>query len=301
MPGPSPRVVLASCSQLRPEEVDDRPFWAALRGLGADVTIADWADPRVAWSGFHACLIRTTWDYQQQPQAFLDWARRVGALLPLYNPVPIVEWNLDKRYLADLQAWGFPIVPTVWLAPGSEVDVAAECRARGWARGFVKPRIGANAFGTLRFDCDDAGLDRAQAFVTEALSRGPQMLQPYLPSVERRGELSLIYIDGQLSHATRKIPAQGDYRVQDDWGATDAPEIPSAAAKALGDALAQRLRGPDGAPLLYARLDLIEADDGSPLIVEHEIIEPSLFFRHDAASPGRLARAFLRRISAAGG
>jgi hypothetical protein len=50
-------------------------------------------------------------------------------------------------------------------------------------------------------------------------------------------------------------------------------------------------------PLLYARVDLLPGDDGSPVLVELELTEPSLFFDTDAGAAGRLAGAILRRAA----
>ena len=124
------------------------------------------------------------------------------------------------------------------------------------------------------------------------------MLQPYLPSVEVSGELSLIYFDGKFSHAVRKVPVAGDYRVQDDHGASDHPETPNADQLALGQRCLDFLTAKkfDTAPLLYARVDLMTGPAGEDWIGELELIEPSLFFRHDAQAAGRLASALLARL-----
>ncbi|MGB1277576.1 MAG: hypothetical protein ACPG77_17670, partial [Nannocystaceae bacterium] len=141
------------------------------------------------------------------------------------------------------------------------------------------------------------GLEVAQAHLDRSLQTRGLMVQPYVKSVETRGELSLIYIDGQFSHAIRKLPALGDYRVQEEYGGNDFPERPSAAALALGAQLMQAppLTRPDG-PQLYARLDLIEGDRGELMLVELELVEPSLFFRHHPQAAEALADALLRRL-----
>jgi hypothetical protein len=276
------RLALATCATVPSWEVDDRPFHADLAALGVDVTHAAWDDPSVDWSRFDRVLIRTTWDYQERRDAFVAWAERIP--VPLFNPAPIVRWNTHKSYLRDLESRGVPVIPTEWLATGSRPDIAALCRARDWRRAFLKPCVGATARETLRFD---AGDPRAQAHADRLLAREDLMLQPYLDRVETDGELSAIFIDGELTHAVRKIPVKGDYRVQDDWGAKDGPvDFPDAA-------LARRAVDAVGAKLLYARADFLVAPDGLRL-TELELVEPSLFFRHARHAAMKLAAAITR-------
>ena len=95
----------------------------------------------------------------------------------------------------------------------------------------------------------------------------------------------------------------GDYRVQDDFGARDEPYEPTADERAMAErvmAIAVRRGGPcpgaDGAPLLYGRADFLWADDGSCVLTELELVEPSLFFRHAPDAADVLAEAWLGRL-----
>lgn len=284
------RVMLASCRDLPAHEHDDLPLVAALRAAGASCETAAWDDPEAAWSRADACLIRTTWDWQERPLAFLAWVDRVGAATRLFNPPELVRWNLDKRYLRQLESEGVPVVPTRWLEAGDAKSLDRELDALGCPRAFLKPVFGANALGTLRFDDDAAGRARARAHL--AARREPFLLQPYLETVESRGEVSVIFVAGEITHAVRKIPRAGDYRVQDDWGATDRPESVSPelrAAATSAHALAPW-------PALYARADFLEAPDGRLLLTELELVEPSLFFRHAPEAAAVLARALIHAI-----
>jgi glutathione synthase/RimK-type ligase-like ATP-grasp enzyme len=186
-----------------------------------------------------------------------------------------------------------------------EHDLTAAVRERGIRRGFLKPLVAANARGTLRFDTTDAKqLAAAQVHLERMTERVDMMLQPYLDSVEREGELSAIFFDGALSHACRKVPVAGDYRVQDDHGAHDEPVVLEDEALAVcertlaGMAACFERRGWDIAqPLLYARVDLLRDDGGRWVLNELEVVEPSLFFRHGPAAAHVLARALLRRLT----
>lgn len=297
---PPVRIALATQRDLPDWEQDDLPFHAALRELGVDLHRPIWDDPEVKWHGYDGCLIRTTWDYMDKAEAFRAWAERVDERIPLFNPAAVVRWNLDKRYLRTLERRGVPHMPTVWIEPGAPIDVAQTMRARGWSRGFLKPVVGCSAQGTLRFSDTPAELADAQQHLESRLqgSGTGMMLQPYLASVERDGEVSALFFDGVLSHGVRKVPVPGDYRVQDDYGASDEPYTFTESELALATharETAESILGLSG-PLLYARADFLRADDGTLRITELELIEPSLFFRHDPAAPMRLARALVQRL-----
>lgn len=271
----------------RPWEGDERPLHAALRSRGATVVTPAWDDPSVDWSVFDAVLVRTTWDYHHDLPRFLAWADHVETVAPLLNAARTVRWNTRKTYLRELPV---PQIDTVWIE--GPVDLGAVLRERGWDRAFLKPIVGANANGTLRFRADPEGLRTARDHVATWLPRGGLMLQPYLPSVETLGERSAIAIDGEITHFVRKIPVPGDYRVQDDHGATDEVHDPDPAERALCDATLQAL-GALADPPVYARVDWLVGADG-PKLVELELVEPSLFFRHGPRAAVRLCDAVLR-------
>jgi hypothetical protein len=290
-------IALATCENLPDWEVDDRPLHDALRARGVTVHHPAWSDPAVNWATFDACLIRTTWDYQERLDDFLAWIDRVSAQTRLINDPKTVCWNARKWYLRDLAARGVPIAPTAWLEEGSSVNLPELMRERGWVRGFIKPVIGATARETMRFySTDESQLRDAQAHIDRLLPDESLMLQPYLARVETEGERSLIYIDGTLSHCVRKVPVPGDYRVQDDFGAHDEPLEPDDAMRHIASQVLAHL--PDH--LAYGRIDLLRLDDGAYVVSEVELIEPSMFFRHDARAAGRLADAVIARCRSTG-
>ena len=118
------------------------------------------------------------------------------------------------------------------------------------------------------------------------------LLQPYLESVTRRGEVSLVFIDGELSHAAMKRAVDGDFRVHDDFGGTIERYDPTDAELAVGRAALRAV----GEPLLYARVDLVDGDDG-PQVMELELVEPDLYFRVAPGSAARCADAIRGRLT----
>jgi len=294
------KIALATCSNLPGWEVDDQPLHQALSDRNVDIIMPVWDDPDVDWGQFDACLIRTTWDYMEKQTAYVQWARKVGEKIPFFNHPDVIEWNTHKSYLRQLEEAGVPIIPTVWLPKGTVYDLSKGLLETGWDRGFLKPMVGATARETFRFHADSAGLEEAQNHLNRTLAVEDMMFQPYLYNVEKKGELSGIFFDGKLSHCVQKVPVGGDYRVQDDFGAKDFPVQMTredlALAQRVVNAAQDVLPCLQGEPLLYARVDFLWDNDERLCVTELELVEPSLFFRHDSEAAGRLADALVRRV-----
>jgi hypothetical protein len=288
--------------------IDDELANEPLRVLGWSVDTIPWRRPGVEWRAFDAVVIRSPWDYQDDPTDFLDVLEAIEASgAPLYNGLDIVRWNLEKTYLRDLAAVGVAVVPTLWrerLGPG---ELRGLFRELGVDEAVVKPVIGANADGAFRLDRHAA---EARASEVEAFyARRALMAQPVVRSVLEEGEYSLFYFDGEYSHAIVKTPKASDFRVQEEHGGLIRPLEPEDGLLAAGLSVVDRLaeavshRGPvprpgpgPAEPPLYARVDLVRPDDGGDFqLMELELIEPALYFRMDPDAPGRFARALDRR------
>ena len=231
-----------------------------------------------------------------------EWARNTAdACSAFFNPSgQVIEWNTHKSYLKDLaegrRAGRSP--PNGSSRRSEAVDLGALLDRRGWARGFLKPVVGSTARGTFRFNTDGPSLAEAQAFLQERLGIEDMMVQPYLDHVETGGEESIMLVDGQVTHAVRKVPVPGDYRVQDDFGATDEilepDERDTEFARQIMAMVAERFKT---GPLLYGRVDLLRDASGTPLLNELELVEPSFFFRHGPGAGRELATALLDRLT----
>ena len=267
------------------EHDDDADFLGpALRRAGVEVETPAWSDPRVDWSSYDLIQLSSPWDYHERPDEFRAWLIATAAVTDLQNPLPLVEWNLDKRYLRELAAAGVATIPTVWSEPGGEARALAEVERHGWPQVVVKPAVDLGAMNLVRVE---AGAARR---MLERYER-PVLLQPYLRSVARHGEVSLVYAAGRFSHALRKRPAPGDFRVQPLYGGTHEPIGASAAELEIGErALAAAPADP-----LYARVDLVAGEDGGPLVIELELIEPALYLDVAPACAEQLAQAMVAR------
>lgn len=295
------KIALASCSNLPGWEIDDLPLHEALQARGVQFEKPEWNDPNVDWTEFDACVIRTTWDYWNARDAFVQWAHDVGEKIPFFNPPEVISWNTHKSYLRELEDRGVQIAPTQWYGIGESADVKAVMESHGWTRGFLKPVVGASAFETLRFNLDEEGLASAGAHLDRTLKTHEMMLQPYLAAVETFGEVSFLFFGGAFSHAVQKVPVNGDYRVQDDFGASDGPyaatESEIAMAARTIAAAEDACPGIGAGDLLYARVDYLKDDAGEWVLTELELVEPSLFFRHAPKGGERMVEALLARLA----
>jgi glutathione synthase/RimK-type ligase-like ATP-grasp enzyme len=275
---------------------DDAALVAAFQAWDMDVQWITWndTDPRELPGLVDAVLIRSTWDYTENPDAFCAWLDAISATeLPVVNPAALVRWNSDKRYLADLAAAGVPTVPTT----------VVDSRDQDWSvpEGFdefvVKPSVGAGSKGAQRFSAQD--VDAARTHAEQLLAAGRTVLiQPYLPSVDAGSETALIHFDGVFSHAITKGPMLGrDGKAEMVDGLYVAEVIdPRTATDAQLDVAQQVLAAVPHPGGLYARVDLIDDPDGSPVLLELEMIEPSLFFAFDPPAADRLVAAVRARL-----
>ncbi|GIU89696.1 MAG: ATP-grasp domain-containing protein [Acidimicrobiia bacterium] len=268
-------VRLVTCAALPAPDPDTPRLAAALTARGASVEVADWRDGSVDWAGARVTLLRSPWDYADDLDAFLTWAEGVAGVSALWNPLGLVRWNTHKAYLLELDSAGAPVVPTVMLTRGSAVELAGVADAQGWNALVVKPAVGYGANGVGRFDVGDPA---AQRHVDALLERGDVLVQPYARTIEQEGELSLVLVDGRATHAVRKLPAPGDYRIHERYGGTFAPVAASDGLVELGE----RVCGVLPEAPLYARVDVLRGD-GRWQVLEVEVTEPRLFL--DLAPP----------------
>ena len=283
-------VALATSAALPGLSGDDRHLLHALRRLGVAAEPVVWEDPHYDWAAARACVIRSAWDYAYRRPAFLAWARRVARVIPLWNSADLVEWNTHKRYLVDLAHRGVPTVPTVVLSAGPPVRLPALLEEHGWTDVILKAAVAQTGRYLLRVPPD--GVAAGQKHLDRLQPHEDMLLQPFLPGVTGAGETSVIFVEGGLSHAVRKRPAAGEFRVHDDFGGTVEAAPPSAAELEV----AQRAVGAVGQPLLYARVDLVPGPTG-PVVMELELVEPDLFFGHSGGGAERLAEAIVRRLA----
>ncbi len=294
MSPPAPRRVrLVTCPALADGFHDDQPLVPALAAHGVAARFVAWQDidPN-GGPDAEPLLVRTPWDYTDHRDAFRRWLEGFRAAgTPCLNDPALMLWNLDKRYLLDLEARGHAIVPTRLLPAWDEDAARAVADAEGWNHAVAKPVVGAGASGLVR-----VGPDGVQTFAvdgnawapdTAATPEGPCFVQPEVPAIHAEGEWSLFFFGGAYSHAVRKLPADGDLRVQEEHGGRTVTDAPPDATRRAAEAVVADLPGP--APT-YARVDGVH-HEGRFCLMELEAVEPEMYLRHDARAPARFAAA----------
>lgn len=288
-------VAIATCADHPALDDEGRLLLDALRDLGVDAQPIVWSEePAAGWRAFDLVVVRSTWDYTFAPADFLAWARGVGEPR-LLNPPDVVAWNADKRYLADLAGAGIRTIRTEHLPPGAAFSAPP-------GRFVVKPAVAGGARGAQVFD--EARHAQAAEHVARLHAAGQHLLvQPYLDAVDgAEGEIALVFLDGELSHAMHKgpllaldVPAVevGFRAEQMRVVAEPAPDVVALGRRALGAVHARF-----GGPLLYARADILRDAAGEPAVLELELIEPSLFLDFVPGAAQALARAIVARLPA---
>ena len=268
---------------------DDQLFARALELRGARVRAAVWDDTAAVWSSAAAVVIRSTWDYHRRRADFLAWVDRVSSATTLHNDARVVRWNSHKRYLASIAARGVPVIDTVFADAHGNLDLRDVATTHGWTDVVVKPAVSASAHETRRFDANER--NEGQAHLDRLLATRDVMIQPHLSALAEQGELSLLFARGRFTHAVRRRSALVDGQVMPKSAAANAPPAAVTSAERVLDAAAV-LTGVEPNELLYSRVDLAPADDGY-LLLELELIEPSLFLMHAPNAAERFAVALL--------
>lgn len=275
-----PTIAYLTMASLAGYECDDPLTFEPLARLGVEVVMSPW-DQSVDWKRFDAVIVRSPWDYQKRFGEFLGVLRQIDASgTQLWNPYPLMEWNLHKSYLLELQQLGIPIVPSI---RGRDLTLA---RLRELPSQLatdeivIKPIVGAGAHRThrLRFPL-------AESQVLDAVhdhAQSEYLAQPFLRAIVEEGEYSLIYLGGKLSHAILKTPKAGDFRSQEEFGSKLVSITPSEQLRRSADRVIAAIRPRP----LYARVDLIR-HNGSFALMEVELVEPALYL---SKSPGAAER-----------
>lgn len=255
-----------------------------LTARGLVVDSVSWRSSTVRWDDYDMVIIRSPWDYQHSVDEFMAVLEAIDASSAvLWNPIDVVQWNVQKTYLQELQGKDITIVPTQFVRSPTLSQIQGMFEALQSDEIVIKPVVGANANDTFWLRPDSAAEQLQQISILYAGRLA--LLQPFIPSVIEYGETSLIFFDGQHSHSVLKTPRAGDFRVQEEHGSRIKAISPDAALIEFSRRALKTVRH----PMLYGRVDLVELPNGRPAVMELELIEPSLYLSYDADSAERFA------------
>ncbi|OEK03607.1 hypothetical protein BFP97_19715 [Roseivirga sp. 4D4] len=275
-------VVLTDDHHVSPGQIDqyiqnvldeDRLVMEALQAKGYRVSRKSWSDPEFDWSNTKAIIFRTTWDYFDRFEEWKSWLAHTSKLTQMINSYELIEWNMDKHYLGDLEKQGINIPPTRYIEIGEETSLAQLTSETGWKDCILKPCISGAARHTYKLNADN--LNDHEAILQELIAKEAMMLQPFQKNIVEKGEVSLMVMGGTFTHAVLKVAKPGDFRVQDDFGGTVQLYDPSQEEIAFAEKV---VKACDPQPT-YARVDIIRDNNDQLALIELELIEPELWFR----------------------
>jgi glutathione synthase/RimK-type ligase-like ATP-grasp enzyme len=268
--------------------IDDDHALEPLASLGWQTDVVSWRQTETPWSDYDVVIIRSTWDYWDDVEGFMQALQQIDSQTRLANPLGLVRWNLAKTYLRDLERQGVPIVPTLWHDHIDSQAIRNAFAVFNSAEIVVKPVVGANGVDAFRLHSGMAEEEFAKVAgrFPESARRGA-MAQPFMPCIISEGEFSLFYFNGKYSHAILKVPQKGEFRSQEERGA----EIRSVKPEPRLLARVEQAMATLKPPPLYARIDLVRDAESDFRIMELELIEPSMYLRTEAGAPMRFAHA----------
>ncbi len=279
---------LATSAELPSLDPDSQLLEHALQAQGLRVQPLVWTDPQIDWAQMRACLIRSTWDYYRDIEAYLAWISRTAEQTTLWNPAPLMRWNADKRYLFDLAEKGIPIVPSKLLNAGEQVSWTALLDQLNWPKAVFKPSISASGYRTYLLSPAQQPLD--EPMLNAILAEQDVLLQPYLTTITTQGERSLIFAGGEYSHSVIKHPAQADFKVQEHFGGHTQGHTPTTEELDLSHRILDAL---ETRPV-YGRVDLVFDNEQNLCLSELELIEPSMYWSH---APQGCIERFARHLA----
>lgn len=288
-------VVILTDSRFTNQEIEDSFYQnvyledgllkKSLENIGLKTIILAWDNLKFDWKDTKYVIFRSTWDYFDRFEEFSNWLKKVSQKTILLNSAKIIRWNIDKHYLLDLSTKGIHTIPTQYIDKGSKNTLKNLLDQNNWKEAILKPCISAGAYRTFRVNLNN--YEELESKFQQIIKEQDMMLQPFQQNIVKKGEISLVVINGQFTHAVLKKAKSGDYRVQDDYGGSVHPYTPTVAEIAFAEkTIAACLEKP-----IYARVDLVTDNDGKTALIELELIEPELWFRNNANAANSLAKA----------
>lgn len=284
------KVALLSMDSLENFHTYDKLLIEPMKTFGWIAEEISWRNEKVNWKGYDAVIVRSTWDYQNDPEKFLSVLEKINSVSHLENNLELMKWNMNKNYLFDLEQKGVKIVDTIW-EKSFNTNLAHEYFEKlDTDEIIIKPNISANADNTFRLTRDK--LNKILGQLEKIFAAREFMVQPFLKNIIDEGEYSLFFFNGKFSHSVVKKPKENDFRVQEEHGGNIQPFKVSSELILIAENIIRKL----STIPLYGRVDLVRTKENEFALIELELIEPSLYLNKDDQSPLRFVKAFEEKI-----
>jgi glutathione synthase/RimK-type ligase-like ATP-grasp enzyme len=285
------KVALLSMDSLENFHTYDKLLIEPMKTFGWIAEEISWRNEKVNWKGYDAVIVRSTWDYQNDSEKFINVLEKINGVSHLENDLDLMKWNMNKNYLFDLEQKGVKIVDTIW-EKNFNTNLAHEYFEKlDTDEIIIKPNISANADNTFRLTRDK--LNKILGQLEKIFAVREFMVQPFLKNIIDEGEYSLFFFNGKFSHSVVKKPKENDFRVQEEHGGNIQPFKVSSELILIAENIIRKL----STIPLYGRVDLVRTKENEFALIELELIEPSLYLNKDDQSPLRFVKAFEERIT----
>lgn len=273
-----------------------------LSEAGALVTVKRWLDEDIIASILNHDVVTFLWaeDYIRHPielQHFLIKARTAIESIKdstsrpcMVNPIELVQWNMDKKYLLEMRDTGLDI-PKMEIIEAKQFDSISvlyqrliEFQSSGSL--VLKPAISASSNNTTLIS-DISSLSKEDITHLQSCIDGHLgssiVLQQFEPSISE-GEYSFIFVGESLSHVVLKSPRSGEFRCQPQFGGELRREPIEGIQKttlsvvnSIFDMLNDRFGGATTGKIGYMRVDGLVTKHRPFILMEIEAIEPCLY------------------------
>lgn len=285
------KVVLLSMENTKGFYTYDKLLIEPMKSIGWVAEEISWRNENINWNDYDAVIVRSTWDYQKDYKKFLEVLDKINnSSAHLENNFELMKWNMNKKYLFDLEQDGIKIVDTLWKNTFDFNEIQNSFGLFKTTEIIIKPNISANADNTFRLTKENL-LNRKNE-LEKIFENREFMVQPFMESIVEEGEYSLFFFNGEFSHCVLKKPKENDFRVQEEHGGKFKRVVPAEQQISIGKNIVSKL----SVLPLYARTDLVRTLDNDFALMELEAIEPSLYFNMDEQSPIRFTKAFEEKM-----
>jgi len=268
--------------------LEDQILFDSLAKKGLTVCKKDWADKNFDWTSTKYAIFRTTWDYFERFDEFFIWLENTKNKTTFINSTEIINWNIDKHYLQDLAKKNVNIAPTLFIEKGESNTLSRLLQKTKWKEAVIKPAISGAARHTYRINMKN--YKEYEIIFRDLIVKECVLFQEFLMNIETQGEISLIMIGEEYTHAVKKIAKKGDFRVQDDHGGT----VEQYTATTSEIEFAKKCIEKCPYSPIYARVDVVYDNNNKLSLSELELIEPELWFRNYPRAAEKLAEEILK-------